>query len=137
MILDNEAAYVALLYKERDQWKAKHDTLAYVARGCIAAVEQERDEACARARDATQMLCEAVGAEDSDWNIGQAATRATEVITDLKLTCDRDHARIIAATKNIAAALEGMDHLGLDLEWAVDLVLTELKTLTDEAVKRG
>lgn len=80
------------------------------------------------------MLCEAVGAEDSDWNIGQAATRATEVIADLKLTCDRDNARIIAATKNIAAALEGTDHLGLDLEWAVDLVLTELKTLTEDVV---
>lgn len=39
MILDNEAAYVALLYKEQsDQWKAKHDTLADVARCCIAAV---------------------------------------------------------------------------------------------------
>ena len=93
-------------------------------------VRQERNEACARASDATRMLCEAVGAGDFDWNIGQAATLATEVIADLKLTCDRDNARIIAATKTLAAALEGTDHLGLDLEWAVDLVVEALGDLT-------
>ena len=31
--------------RERDEWKAKHDTLADVSRACIATTERERDEA--------------------------------------------------------------------------------------------
>ena len=31
--------------RERDEWKARHDTLADVSRKCIATAERERDEA--------------------------------------------------------------------------------------------
>lgn len=37
--------------RERDEWKARHDTLADVSRKCIATAERERDEARAE-RDA-------------------------------------------------------------------------------------
>lgn len=34
--------------RERDEWKAKHDTLADVSRACIATAERERDERAER-----------------------------------------------------------------------------------------
>ena len=41
--------------RERDEWKAKHDTLADVSRSCIATAERERDAARAE-RDARPAL---------------------------------------------------------------------------------
>jgi len=42
---DSAIARAEKAERERDEWKAKHDTLADVSRACIATTERERDEA--------------------------------------------------------------------------------------------
>lgn len=50
-VCDELRAELEAVRRERDEWKARHDTLADVSRKCIATAERERDEARAE-RDA-------------------------------------------------------------------------------------
>lgn len=43
-VCDELRAELEAVRRERDEWKAKHDTLADVSRSCIATAERERDE---------------------------------------------------------------------------------------------
>lgn len=48
----------------------------------------------------------------------------------IRMERDRDHARICTATKKIAASIGSGEHL--DLEWAVDLIVEELRKVEEE-----
>ena len=61
-VCDELHAELEAVRRERDEWKAKHDTLADVSRSCIATAERERDAARAE-REALRRHYDEAGPE--------------------------------------------------------------------------
>ena len=62
LLMKDEEARAEKAERERDEWKAKHDTLADVSRSCIATAERERDAARAE-REALRRHYDEAGPE--------------------------------------------------------------------------
>lgn len=110
--------------RERDEWKAKHDTLADVSRSCIATAERERDAAVAAIAASERRAAEAdVHLSDAESRRRTAGSNAIEW-----------ESRAKNAERALAAAGESADAIRAMLGGADDLVIA-VRCLADRAEK--
>ena len=98
--------------RERDEWKAKHDTLADVSRSCIATAERERDAARAE-REALRRHYDEAGPEHNLLALLDLYDERRAEVE--RLTAERDEARANYAFMVERAAdqkLDGYRELG-------------------------